>query len=765
MGHTWHIHIRGLVQGVGFRPFIHRTATSFGFAGWVSNTTDGVHLEFNAEPQDAYEFYDRLISKAPTLSKITEHHILKIPAKVFKDFQIVRGTLETKAHLNITPDFALCKDCKVELGGNESRRSNYPFTSCTNCGPRFSILQKLPYDRENTSMKQIRMCKKCEQEYDDLHDRRYFAQTNSCPDCAIPLLLCDSKGRVISRDPELALKKVIQYWEQGKIVAIKGIGGYLLTCDAANAAAIENLRKRKHRPNKPFAIMYPNLGMLLKDVELDPMEIETLDSTIAPILLARSIKRDSNSAQELIAPKSNQLGVMLPYTPMYTLLAEQFGRPFVATSGNMSNSPILFKDDKVQSELSQVYDFRLTHNLKIVMPQDDSVLKYSKYKKQRIIIRRSRGLAPNYFNEGLDLPQGTLLATGASLKSTFCLHHNTNTYVSQYLGDLEHFETEKSYTGTLRHFLHLLQCNPDIILSDMHPEYPSTRYGMTLSKELNVPFFKIQHHLAHFAAVLGENRLLKSENPILGVIWDGNGYGDDLHLWGGEFFVFKDSRFSRKAHFTYFDAILGDKMPKEPRISALSCCWSIDRAAQLLRNKFSATEWQVYQKKLGNSKNLKTCSVGRIFDAVASLLGIMDKQTFEGEAAMQLEALAQDYFDTDNVQMDECYFSKKSYLNTIPTQDLLRGIVHDILNGKENDFIAAKFHFSLMRLIGFVAQELKIEQIAFSGGVFQNSLLVDLILIHLKDDFELFFHKDLSPNDENISFGQLMYYTIKNQKK
>lgn len=762
---TWHIHIKGLVQGVGFRPFVHLAATSFNLSGWVSNTTNGVHLEINAKQQDAYEFYDWLIANAPALSKITEHHISKIQAQVFKDFEIVQSNLETNSNLSITPDFTLCIDCKAELGETHNRRHSYPFISCTNCGPRYSILKKLPYDRENTTMEAFQMCEKCNQEYDGIENRRYFAQTISCPDCAVVLLLSDSKGSELSRDPELALKKVIQCWEQGKIIAIKGVGGYLLTCDAGNAKVIETLRTRKRRPNKPFAMMYPNLEVLEQHAILTSLERGALKSVAAPIVLCQGKIGQFSIDKNNIAPNLNQLGVMLPYSPLFMLLLKKFGRPIIATSANISNSPILFEDHKIQLELSQVYDFRLSHNLKIVVPQDDSILKFSKFQQQQIILRRSRGLAPNYFNKGLDLPQGKILATGASLKSTFCLHQSTNTYLSQYLGDLEHFDTLKNYTNTVQHFLDLLQCSPEIILSDMHPEYPSTRYGMQLAKELNVPFLKVQHHVAHFAAVLGENRLQQSKNPILGVIWDGTGYGDDGQIWGGEFFMFKDSGFSRQVQFAYFDAILGDKMVKEPRISALSCCWNIKGAAELLENKFNTTEWQVYQKKLGNPKNLKTSSVGRIFDAVASLLGIIDKQTFEGEAAMQLEALAQAYFDSHNVKMDECYFSQKSYLNTIPTQELMANILRDISVGKEKDFIAAKFHFSLIKLIGFVAKELKIKQIAMSGGVFQNGVLVDLILEHLEEDFEVYFHKELSPNDENISFGQLMYYSIKNPAK
>lgn len=764
MESTWHIHIRGLVQGVGFRPFVHLTAKAYRLSGWVSNTTDGVHIEFNAVEQNALEFYNRLITKAPALSKITEHHLSKIPEQVFDNFQIVHRNLDNQSHLSITPDFALCMDCAVELKENTNRRYNYPFISCTNCGPRFSILQRLPYDRENTSMDEFRMCSKCKQEYSDIKNRRYFAQTNSCPECAIGLALYNSKGDELTHDPDLALKKVIHCWEQGKIVAIKGIGGYLLTCDATNTEAIETLRKRKHRPSKPFAIMYPNPEFLKEEVELDTMEIGVLESAIAPILLARSIKKNSHIAKEHIAPNLNQLGVMLPYTPLYRLLVEKFGRPIVATSGNISDSPILFEDVKIQSELSRVYDFLLTHNLDLVVPQDDSVMTFSKHQKQKIIIRRSRGLAPNYFNAGLRLSKETILTTGASMKSTFCLHSDDNTYVSQYLGNLENFDTLKSYTKTIQHFLNILRCTPNIIISDLHPDYPCSRYGSQLSEDLNVPFLKVQHHLAHFAAVLGENRLHIGNVPVLGVVWDGTGYGEDGHIWGGEFFIYKDYRFTRKNHFGYFDTVLGDKMAKEPRISALSCCWNIASATRLLHPKFTAAEWQVYLKKLGRAKNLKTSSVGRIFDAVASLLGLMDNQTFEGEAAMHLEALAKGFFDGNALEMDECYFSEKSYLKRISTRDLMIGVIQDIEKGKKMDFIAAKFHCSLARLISFVAKEAKIKKIAFSGGVFQNSLLVDMVIMHLSKDFELFFHKDLPPNDENISFGQLIYYHIKNME-
>lgn len=759
---TWHIHIKGQVQGVGFRPFVFLTAKKHQLYGWVNNTFDGVHIVFNADKNLALAFKDELVANAPSLSRITSIDINKIQEKFFDNFQIIHSKKAGETNLLITPDFALCTACKAELNEAENRRYKYPFTTCTNCGPRFSIIHQLPYDRAHTKMDVFKMCSSCNTEYENPLNRRYYSQTNSCPNCSIELSLYDASQNKITSDSEDIIDSIIRFWKLGKIVAIKGIGGYLLTCDATNQEAITTLRKRKHRPTKPFALMYPNIDAL-NEFHLTKQSIEALQGSISPIVLLE-IKESIASSNE-IAPGLNQLGVMLPYTPLYELLLNRFDQPIIATSGNISNSPIIYKDEKALRELSEIADYVLVNNREIVIPQDDSVVKFSFWKKQKIILRRSRGLAPTYINKDLAFSDTPILAMGAMLKSTFCLLHKYNTYISPYLGDLAHFDTQQSYQNTIEHFLKLFHVQPEVILGDKHLDYPSTRYGKALSKKVKAPIQLIQHHLAHFGAILGEHHLLHSPTPVLGVIWDGTGLGNDGQIWGGEFFKYEQYDFLRCYHFDYFDFILGDKMPREPRISALSACWDVMGAEQFLIEKFTSTEWPIYSKLLDKENPLKTSSVGRIFDAVASLLGIMDKQTYEGEAAMQLETMATLYFKKHGLDFSDSYFMEGAHYYRIPTKSLMTNMIMDLQKGKSKDFIAAKFHFSLTKLIKIVANNLKIKKIAFSGGVFQNGLLVDLIAHHLSHEFELFFHQELSPNDENISFGQQVCYQIEKHKE
>lgn len=759
---TWHLHIEGQVQGVGFRPFVFKLAKKYGLNGWVNNATDGVHIEINATENVAHEFYRDLTTKAPALSRITKHGISIIDKKFFDNFEIIHSQQSGKTNLLLTPDFAICKDCLRELNDQKNRRNNYPFITCTNCGPRYSIIHELPYDRINTKMDVFKMCNNCSDEYDNPLDRRYYSQTNSCPNCAIELTLYDANRNKLALNQNQIIEAVIQFWKEGKIVAVKGIGGYILTCDAENTSTILELRKRKHRPSKPLALMYPDLESL-NDVYLGKESEQELTNHVSPIILLDWKGQENKLA--FIAPNLNQVGVMLPYTPLYDLLLKKFDQPIVATSGNISHSPIVFKNKKALNELPEIADFILTNNREITVPQDDSVIKFSFFKKEKIIIRRSRGLAPTYINSELKWPDKSILATGAMLKSTFSFLHQRNVYISQYMGDLEHFDTQQNYAQTIEHFFKLFDAQPELILCDKHPEYPSTIFGNNLSKKSSIPLKTIQHHIAHFGAVLGENNLIHNESPILGIIWDGTGLGDDGQIWGGEFFKYDNYHFVRCCHFDYFDFILGDKMPREPRISALSACWGIMGTEDFLKEKFNKTEWQVYAKILAKNNPLKTSSVGRIFDAVASLLGILDKQTFEGEAAMQLEALASGYFKKHGLDFSESYFTEYSDDFRIPTMTLLTNLLLDLKKEKPKDFIAAKFHFSLVQIIKSVAKNSAIKKLAFSGGVFQNSLLVDLIIHHLKPDYELFFHQQLSANDENISFGQLVFHQIEQFNK
>lgn len=760
---TWHIHIKGQVQGVGFRPFVYVLAHEYALTGWVNNTVDGVHVVFNADRQLAEAFEAALIARAPALSRITSSELHQTQASSFDHFQIIHSATAGKASLLLTPDFALCPTCRSELRTPGHRRTAYPFITCTHCGPRFSIIHQLPYDRAHTKMDTFTMCSDCQKEYENPLDRRYHSQTNSCPACAIQLSLFDANQNKITEDKEQILAQIPELWRSGKIVAIKGIGGYLLTCDAHHPAAIANLRARKYRPSKPFALMFPNVQILEDAVYLDPSMIQELEGHVSPIVLVT--KKETAKLPERIAPHLNQIGVMLPYTPLYQLLLDRFDGPIVATSGNRSHAPIVFEDQKALSTLSSIADFILLNNRAIVVPQDDSVLKYSTFKKHKIILRRSRGFAPTYINADLKLANQTILATGAMLKSTFSFLHQKNTYISQYLGDLGDFDTQQSYQSTIQHFLDLFQTPPELILADQHPEYPSTQLGESFSEQWTIPIQKIQHHIAHFGAILGEHNLVDSPAPILGVIWDGTGLGQDQQIWGGEFFKYENYDFLRCYHFDYFDGILGDKMPKEPRISALSACWDVMGAEAFLKEKFSPTEWQIYTTLLSKKDNLQTSSVGRIFDAVASLLDLLDKQTFEGEAAMRLEILATQYFEEHGLDFSSSYFLEGAHYYRIPTQSLMTNIIMDLQKGKTKAFIAAKFHFSLVKLIKIVATNLKITRIAFSGGVFQNSLLIDLILQYLAEDFKLYFHQQLAPNDENISFGQLVCHQISKQKE
>lgn len=761
MMNSWHLHIKGQVQGVGFRPYVYQLARQFQLKGWVNNTVDGVHVIFNANSDQAQSFTETVIAQAPALARITSHYLEQTKSQYFTDFQIINSQNKGVVNLMLTPDFSICDNCRTELLTPGNRRHNYPFITCTHCGPRFSITRRLPYDRDTTSMKPFTMCPECDREYENPLNRRYYSQTNSCPNCAIELSLVNKQLDILSKDPEWIIQEVVQLWNAGYILAIKGIGGYLLCCDAGNPAAIRKLRERKHRPSKPFALMYPSLKEVEKDLELHEDAQSEILSYRSPIVLLSSRAENSlKDTQELIAPGLTKIGVMLPYTPLYELLLRAFGHPIIATSGNISNAPIVFEDDKAETDLLQIADYLLINNREIVVPQDDSVIQYSPFYREKIILRRSRGIAPSYFGKEREQPLPNMLATGAMLKSTFALLHEGNTYISQYLGDLQNFATEESYQHTLEHFLQLFATHPEMILVDKHPDYASTRLGHELAKRFKVAVTGIQHHIAHFGAILGEHQLLEHPEPILGVIWDGTGLGDDHHIWGGEFFLFQDQTFTRRGHFEYFDFLLGDKMPKEPRISALSLSWDLEEAETLLRPKFNDIEWSLYRKMLADKPGLQTSSVGRLFDGVAALLELGDRQTYEGEAAVKLEQLATGYFHKLGRSFSESYISELLPTSQVPTKALIAGIIKDLRTGMPHGYIAAKFHFSLVEVIKLIASRFQVRHIACSGGVFQNGLLVDLLRDKLSGDYQLYFHNELSPNDESVSFGQLMCYQI-----
>ena len=747
---TYKILFNGQVQGVGFRPFVSKLAKKMGLGGIVSNNEEGVIIIASGASSDLLKFYQELINKPPPVARIIGHEMIKIKSASYDTFDIVPSSTEGKLNLALTPDFGICSSCAEEISDPDNRRFQYPFTTCVNCGPRWSLTNTFPFERAHTSMAEFSMCPVCQSEYEDQCDRRFHSQTNSCTDCGIQLELTNSEGTLINSSPNQVFKELSHLIRIGKIIAIKNTGGYLLCCDASKPEVIQRLRRLKRRPKKPFAILYPSLELLQEQLMVNELQREELCSTERPIVILSSTGFKGQLAVDDLAPGLNQLGVMLPYSGMLELLSKELAQPIVATSGNIHGSPVISDKEKSIALISDVADYFLHHNLSIVNAQDDSVVKYSFRNGQRIMFRRSRGFAPNYFDQ-FEKNMGKILALGGHLKSTIAFTPNDYLYISQYLGNLDHFEVYSRFTETTTVFRRIFEEEPDCILIDKHPGYLSSQYGEELSKTTGVPLYRIQHHKAHFASVLGENNLFASTDGILGVIWDGTGYGDDGQIWGGEFFTYRSGDMKRSGHFEYFDWLAGDKMSKEPRLSLFSL--NTDEKACFLNDKFTNNERDIYVS-VKSSNTLQTSSVGRIFDALASLLDYCDVNTYEGEGAILLENAVQDY----NLSQLKVYVHAGKDFR-IRTHDLWKNLYKDFCDGMEKEKIILNFLYTLASVITEMATLTESHKIAMSGGVFQNTVLIDMVKELSENRFELFFNRNLAPNDENISFGQLMYYT------
>lgn len=751
--HAHHIHITGLVQGVGFRPHVHKLAVQMGIHGWVSNGADGVHIICKAAEEKIQAFYHSLVLRPPVQAKITGHHIHTVHA-IVPDYFFIRESDPSggESGMLLTPDMAMCDDCRREIKDPLNRRWQYPFTTCVNCGPRYSITTALPYDRENTTMRNLEQCPACKKEYANVMDHRHHSQTNSCPDCSIRMFLYHASGTQVEPQAGHVTDILVKLLRNGKIIAVKNTGGYLLICDASNAPVITLLRERKQRPRKPFALLYADLEMLYADTGLLPQEVAMLKDRSAPIVLCHLKKQPENAiAVEQIAPGLSTIGAMLPSTPLLQLIAERFGKPLVATSANLSGSPIIYEDAQALYWLREIADYILTYERDIIAPQDDSVLQFSR-RGQKIILRRSRGLAPNYYPMPFQpLPDG-VLAMGAELKSAFAIVHHKNLFISQYLGDQESVEAQQSYDTALAHVSGLLGFAPKHILVDKHPRYHVSQRGKELAEKHRCSITAIQHHEAHFAAVLAENDLLQQKMPVLGFIWDGAGFGNDGQVWGSEIFLYDQDEMERVAHLAYFPQLLGDKMNREPRLSALSILGT-SKILQHFKHHFSSSEWQLYTKLIQQPQSLQTCSMGRLIDAVACLLGIVSVSSYEGEAAMQLEALAAkcNYHSYD-------YYSIPFTEGVLDWHQLFSEIYEDWQHKEPNEVIAWKFFYSLAKLVARISSHFDVDRLTFSGGVFQNALLVDMIMEQLQHKRQLYFHKQVSPNDECISLGQLAWY-------
>jgi len=744
---TFKIQISGRVQGVGFRPFIFNLATKHRLNGTVSNNENGVIIYCNSTKEKTEQFINDIVQNKPEVSVITSHSISKVTDAEYEDFSIIPSKTNLQIKIPLTPDFAICQSCKNEISDTTNRRYNYAFTTCVHCGPRYAITKKFSFERAHTSIDCFNMCSTCIEEYTSPRDRRFHSQTNSCSACGIQIELTNHIDDVIAKDQNDVIKKAVQLLTEGHILAIKNTNGYLLCCDASNPNAINKLRKRKKRPNKPFAVLYSSIETIKKEFKLNKYEENALQSRVAPIVILQNTNK-TNISVNAIAPNLYQTGVMLPSSALMELIMQQLKKPIVATSGNIHGSPIISKTKEAKKQLEHVADYFLNHNLEVQFPQDDSVLKF--VDAEHIIYRRSRGLAPNY----LEVETKTIepiLAMGAHLKSTFTFIPNGQTYVSQYFGNLDSYDVLERFKNTINQYVELFEIKPNTILIDKHLQYQSSILGNELALKWKTNVHKIQHHKAHFTSVLGEHKLFNRDDKILGVIWDGTGLGDDNNIWGGEFFTYHNKEIVRLNHFDYYDWLANDKMATEPRLALFSLLNETYR--NIIKHKFSDTEWKIYSKTI-KSNTLKTSSVGRLFDAVASALDIVDVNTFEAEAAMLLENCASTYSQRDFID-----FLEDVEYDTIPSKQLVEAILKANTEGICKERLAYSFIYTLAKCIIKIARLNQVKTIACSGGVFQNSLLVSILSqLAIKEELNLKFNRKLSPNDENISFGQIMYY-------
>jgi hydrogenase maturation protein HypF len=753
------ISISGRVQGVGFRPFVYNLAKKLKIRGFVTNNEKGVLIQAVADETVLDDFYDQILTKKPRSSEITTSKKTSfLSSEIFDDFVIKPTATNLLIDIPLTPDFAICESCSNEMIDAENPRYYYPFTTCTQCGPRYAITKKFPFERINNSIDEFLMCENCSQEYKNSDAIRFHSQTNSCPNCGITLKFTTNSGEIVSQSNTEIFKIIADKLTQGKIIALKNTAGYLLICDATNEEVVKELRVRKRRPTKPFAVLFKDTNIISNYLHLNTLEESTLSSTEAPIVILNS-NNPMDLAINQIAPNLETIGAMIPNSGTLRLVMENFDKPIIATSANFHGSPIASSEKEVTKTLKDIADYFLHNSLNVLHPQDDSVMKFSEKYSKKIILRRSRGFAPNVLDFKMPECDEKILCFGSDLKNTITILPNSNCYTSEYIGDLENYDTYLRYEKTIANYHSIFNFEPEIVLFDAHPKYISSRLAESIVHQENeIHYQKIQHHKAHFAAILGEKNLWKSEDKILGIIWDGIGYGEDGQIWGGEFFEYQNNEMNRLGHLDYYPWVLGDKMSKNPKISALS----ISDSNPIFRKYFDDNEWNIYSKAIQNP-SITTSSMGRFFDAIGFVLGFHQPIYFEGEAAIFLEKIAQKYYSAAENGLVDYLENIEFYNNCIPTKLLFDIIITNQQNGIATAEIAANFHYTLIKCIEKIALTNKIHTLAFSGGVFQNALLVDMIIEFLSNNFEVHLHENLSPNDENISFGQLNYYlNIKN---
>jgi hydrogenase maturation protein HypF len=751
------ISVRGIVQGVGFRPFVYGLAVGHNLKGWVYNTSEDVKIEVEGETEAVEQFERELETKAPPLAYIESVTIEHHPPLGYKIFEIRQSQAQEGKYQLISPDVATCQPCLGELLNPEDRRYRYPFTNCTNCGPRFTIIEDMPYDRPKTTMRYFEMCPQCQAEYDNPLDRRFHAQPNACPKCGPQVELVDNQGNPVTESNPIAAAS--QLLKDGKIVAIKGLGGFLLACNATNDTAVKTLRRRKKRSSKPFAIMVTTIDEAKRHCYVSPEEENLLTSPQSPIVLMKW-REDSPTSVRVskeVAPNLRFLGIMLPYTPLHHILLRDTGLPLVMTSGNLSEEPIARDNDEALRRLSGIADYFLIHNRDIYSRYDDSVAIVERGTSQ--LIRRARSYAPYPIRLSFEAKQ--VLGCGAEEKNTFCLTKDNYAFVSQHIGDMENMETLEHFDTTISLYKRLFHVEPEIVVHDLHPDYLATKYAQELG-ESGIKIIPVQHHHAHIASCMADNGL---ESPVIGVAFDGTGMGADGNIWGGEFLVADYHNFRRAGHLEYLPLPGGAAAIKRPRRTAIGYILTLlgenalDHGLPVMKEA-DDMEIEVIKRQIERRINSPlTSSMGRLFDAISALLGIRGEIDYEGQAAVELEMSA---YEEDYVHVQESYpyhIVEEEGIRIVRLRDLLSTILEDLRQNISKGRISVKFHNTVAQMINemcrLIADETGITQVALSGGVFQNRLLLRKTVSLLKSSgFQVFTHRQVPCNDGGISLGQ-----------
>jgi hydrogenase maturation protein HypF len=743
------VRVEGVVQGVGFRPFVYGLASRLGLAGFVGNDGHGVVIEAEGGAAALDRLVDALSTQAPPLARVEHVAVEPLAATGQAGFSITASDHAGSRTVLVAPDTATCADCLAELADPGDRRHGYAFTNCTNCGPRYTIVRELPYDRQGTTMAAFALCEPCEREYGDPLDRRFHAQPVCCPDCGPRLRLSSADGTALPGDP---VARAAGLLADGSIVAIKGLGGYHLAVAASNERAVRTLRQRKHREERPLALMVPDLQTARRLCTVDGVEEALLLDAARPIVLLE--RRPDAGIAESVAPGQRGLGVMLPYSPLHHLLTAAHPEPLVMTSGNVSSEPIAYRDDDALDRLAGIADAFLAHDRAIHTRVDDSVVRASR--GGPLPIRRSRGFAPAPLTLPWEFPRH-VLACGPELKNTFCLARDRHAFVSHHIGDLENHETLQSFTEGIDHFQRLFSVAPEVVVHDLHPEYLSTKYALECDAEL----VGVQHHHAHIASCLADNGVA---GPVIGVAFDGLGMGPDGTLWGGEFLVADLAGFMRAGHLAPVPMPGGARAVREPwRMAAayLDAAFGSQWPDTLVSGAFGARHGGRLDQVLGAARaglnSPVASSAGRLFDAVAALAGVRDVVTYEGQAAIEFEQLA----DRSETGFYRARVEPGSPLSPLLVHgsDLVGAVLDDLDAGVAVPVVAARFHNGMAALVvevcELVRRDTGLGTVALSGGVFQNVLLIERCVVGLEGaGFSVLTHRRVPPNDGGISLGQ-----------